>query len=156
MTDNGVVNGSSSKLCLRLHSLSNWAIIRNFSFIAKFTQMINRLLSGADIDCRARVSADVKIPHTVGIVIGETAIVEAGVTLMPHVTLGATSHASENRRHPWIKSDSYIGAGAVLVGPIVIGAGATVGANAVVTKDVNPGSTVVGIPAREHTKNVDV
>ncbi len=105
-------------------------------------------MTGSDIDLNASLSPDMLIPHTIGVVIGATAIVERGVVLMPHVVLGAKSHAAKGRRHPHICEDAVVGAGAVLLGPITIGAGARVGANAVVVKDVAPGATVIGIPAR--------
>lgn len=143
----GVKQGATSKLCVRLHLMAH-GLSGRFVGLAKILQILNRLMTGADIDCRAQLHRTVIIPHTVGIVIGETAVVEANVVLMPHVTLGANQHSALGRRHPLLKRDAYIGAGAVIVGPIMIGEGATVGANAVVTRDVPNGDTVVGIPAR--------
>lgn len=82
-----------------------------------------------------------------GVVIGETAIIEDDVTLYHGVTLGGTSW-NKGRRHPTLKSGVVIGAGAKVLGPITVGAGARVGSDAVVVKDVPEGATAVGNPAR--------
>lgn len=148
MRRHGISVGFSSKLCVGLHSFAHWCLKKKLKPIARALQLINRLLTGADIDCGAQLAEGVLIPHTVGIVIGETSILENDVVLMPHVTLGATEHSMTGRRHPRLCEGAYIGAGAVIAGPVTVGSGATVGANAVVTKDVEPGITVVGIPAR--------
>ena len=139
--------GTISKVCLGLHGLAHELAERGFSSLARGIQVINRIVTGADIDARARISRMALIPHTVGIVVGETAIVETGVILMPHVVLGASEPNAQGRRHPHVSAGALIGAGAVLLGPIVIGRGARVGANAVVLHDVPAGVTVVGIPA---------
>ncbi len=150
----GIHNGLSSRICLRLYFLSSRAARANFMTLARVFQNINRVMTGADIDCLASVDAHILIPHTVGIVIGETAVVEAGVCLMPHVTLGARRHANtQGRRHPKIMKNAYIGAGAVLVGTITVGVAAVVGANAVVLQDVDAGTTVVGVPAKKVLKS---
>jgi len=110
--------------------------------------MFNRLLTGADIDIEAEVSSTAIIPHTVGLVIGATAIVEDAVVLMPHVVLGALDSATQGRRHPHVSAGAFVGAGAKLLGPITVGRGARIGANSVVFIDVPAGATVVGIPGR--------
>ncbi|MEJ2417337.1 MAG: hypothetical protein P8Y45_10485 [Exilibacterium sp.] len=149
----GLVNGLSSKLCLTLHRYSNWLEGKKLGPLVKITQMLNRILTGADIDSRASIADGVIIPHTVGVVVGETAVVESGVVLMPHVVLGARDHAEQGaRRHPRLRRGAYIGAGAVLLGPVEVGENAKVGANAVVTRDVAAGVTVVGIPAKPYSK----
>ena len=148
MAHSGIQLGLTSRLCIKLHRLASWCVSRRLSPLARTIQILNRLLTGADIDCRATLDAGVLIPHTVGLVVGETTIIEGGVVLMPHVTLGAREHDREGRRHPWLKQGAYIGAGAVVIGPVTVGENAVVGANSVVTRDVESGSTVVGIPAK--------
>lgn len=151
----GVAIGLSSKVCLWLHRWSHRAVRHGFGLLSRILQLLNRILTGADIDPGASISASAKIPHTVGIVVGETSIIEANVVLMPHVVLGARDHLMDlGRRHPKICEGSYIGSGAVLIGNITIGKMAKVGANAVVTKDVPDGITVMGIPARPVTSSV--
>ncbi|MDP3036845.1 MAG: serine O-acetyltransferase, partial [Rhodocyclaceae bacterium] len=82
-----------------------------------------------------------------GVVIGETAEIRDGCTLYHGVTLGGTSW-SKGKRHPTLESGVVIGAGAKILGPITVGEGAKVGSNSVVVRDVPPGATAVGIPAR--------
>lgn len=110
--------------------------------------MVNRFLTGADIDIEAEVSASAIIPHTIGLVIGATAIVEDAVVLMPHVVLGALDSTAQGRRHPYVQEGAMIGTGAKLLGPITVGKEARIGANAVVLIDVPAGATVIGIPGR--------
>ncbi len=116
--------------------------------LARIVQLVNRVLTGADIDPGAQVSPQALIPHTIGIVIGQTSIVEAEAILMPHVVLGARDSSVAGRRHPLIARGACVGAGAVVLGPVCVGEGATVGANAVVLNDVPAGKTVVGAPAK--------
>jgi serine O-acetyltransferase len=87
------------------------------------------------------------IDHGMGVVIGETAELGDDCTLYHGVTLGGTTW-NKGKRHPTLGRGVVIGAGAKLLGPIVIGDGAKIGSNAVVVKDVPPGATAVGIPAR--------
>ncbi len=144
----GIESGATSRLCLKLHGWARWLDAHRLGSAGRMVQLINRIVTGADIDIAAQVSSHAVIPHTIGLVIGATSIVEQGAVLMPHVVLGATSHALEGRRHPHIGQNAVIGAGAKVLGPIIIGAGAKVGANAVVVKDVPDGVTVLGIPAK--------
>jgi serine O-acetyltransferase len=87
------------------------------------------------------------IDHGMGVVIGETSEVGDDVTLYQDVTLGGTS-LEQTKRHPTLGNGVIVGAGAQILGPITIGDGARVGSNAVVLKNVAPGATVVGIPAK--------
>jgi serine acetyltransferase/glycosyltransferase involved in cell wall biosynthesis len=144
----GIRQGKSSSLCLRFHRAARWLLGHHLRPVARVVQLMSRVLTGADIDPLAELSEGVVIPHTIGIVVGETAVVEKGAILMPHVVLGARDSAAAGRRHPHIGAGACIGAGAVVLGPIHIGAGAVVGANAVVVEDVPPGAIVVGVPAR--------
>lgn len=107
-----------------------------------------RFLTGIEIHPGARFGRRVFIDHGAGIVVGETAVVGDDCVLYQGVTLGGTS-LEHGKRHPTVEDHVVIGAGAKLLGPITIGRGARVGANSVVIRDVPPGATVIGAPARE-------
>lgn len=104
--------------------------------------------TGISISPAARIGRRVFIDHGVGVVIGETAVIEDDVTLFQGVTLGARHLSDEQKRHPHIEKRAFIGANAQILGPLVIGEDSKVGAGAVVLKDVPAGSTVVGSPAQ--------
>ena len=111
-----------------------------------------RTLTGIEIHPGAKVGDGLFIDHGVGVVIGETAEIGANVTVYQGVTLGGTGFAT-GKRHPTVQDNVTIGSGAKLLGPIAIGHGAKIGANAVVIHDVPPLSTVVGNPG--HPVRVD-
>lgn len=115
--------------------------------LAKVVYWLARTITLSDIDPHASIDPSVVIPHGAGVVIGETAVVGARTRIMPGVVVGAVEW-SEHKRHATIGSDVLIGAGAKLLGPIRVGDGAKIGANAVVLEDVAPGTTVAGVPAR--------
>ena len=125
------------------HRLWQW----HFYWLARFVSHISRFLTGIEIHPGATIGRRFFIDHGMGVVIGETAIIEDDVTLYHGVTLGGTSW-NKGRRHPTLKSGVVVGAGAKVLGPITIGAGARVGSDAVVVKDVPEGATAVGNPAR--------
>jgi serine O-acetyltransferase len=106
-----------------------------------------RTLTGVEIHPSARIGQGLFIDHGMGVVIGETAEVGDDVTMYQGVTLGGTGFA-RGKRHPTVQDNVTIGSGAKLLGPITIGHGAKVGANAVVIHDVPPHSTVVGNPGQ--------
>jgi serine O-acetyltransferase len=106
---------------------------------------VSRSLTGIEIHPAARVGDGLFIDHGMGVVIGETAEVGENVTMYQGVTLGGTGFAT-GKRHPTVEDNVTIGSGAKLLGPITIGHGAKIGANAVVIHDVPPHSTVVGNP----------
>jgi serine O-acetyltransferase len=106
---------------------------------------VSRALTGIEIHPAARVGDGLFIDHGTGVVIGETAEVGENVTMYQGVTLGGTGFAT-GKRHPTVEDNVTIGSGAKLLGPITIGHGAKIGANAVVIHDVPPKSTVVGVP----------
>jgi serine O-acetyltransferase len=114
---------------------------------ARFLSQIGRWLTGIEIHPGAQLGRRLLIDHGMGVVIGETAVVGDDVTLYQQVTLGGVS-LDPGKRHPTVEDGVVIGAGAAVLGPLTIGKGARVGSNAVVLKDVAPGATVVGIPAR--------
>ena len=125
--------------------MAHWTL-----FLARFVSEVGRWLSGIEIHPGAVVGQRLFIDHGTGVVIGETAIIGDDVTLYHGVTLGgiATGLDTGERRHPIIEDRVIIGAGAQVLGPVTVEAGARVGANAVVVKNVAAGVTVVGIPAQ--------
>jgi serine O-acetyltransferase len=114
---------------------------------ARMVAHLSRFLTGVEIHPAARLGRRLVIDHGMGVVIGETAEIGDDCTLYHQVTLGGTSLA-HGKRHPTVGNNVIIGAGAKILGAVVVGDGARVGANAVVTQQVPAGVTVVGIPAR--------
>jgi len=132
---------------LTLHIVSHSLWKRNWKWLARFVSHITRFLTGIEIHPGATIGQRVFIDHGMGIVIGETAEIGDDCTLYHGVTLGGTSWKA-GKRHPTLGRGVIIGAGAKVLGPITLEAGAKVGSNAVVVKDVPAGATAVGIPAR--------
>ena len=135
-----------------LHALLFHRITNNFwkiklFFIAKVIAYFSRILTGIEIHPAAKIKKNLFIDHGMGVVIGETSVIGNNVLIYHGVTLGGTS-LNKGKRHPTIEDDVIIGAGAKILGPVNIGKGARVGANAVVTKNVKPYTTVMGIPAK--------
>jgi len=126
---------------------SNWLWRRGFHLVGRIVSNIGRLVTGIEIHPGARIGARLFIDHGSGVVIGETAEIGDDVTLYQGVTLGGTT-LHEGKRHPTLEDGVIVGAGARVLGPITVGAGARIGANAVVLADVPKGVTMVGIPAR--------
>ena len=104
-------------------------------------------MSGIEIHPGAEIGRRLFVDHGTGVVIGETAVIGDDVTLYQGVTLGGTS-LYKGKRHPTLGDGVSVGSGAQVLGPISVGAGARIGANAVVLTDVPTGTTMVGIPAR--------
>lgn len=129
------------------HRLNHFLYNHGLRLIARLLSQIARHLTGIEIHPGAKVGRNLFIDHGLGIVIGETAEIGNNVTIYHGVTLGGTGKDS-GKRHPTVQDDVFIGAGAKILGPIVIGEGAKIGAGAVVVKSVPPRATVVGIPAR--------
>jgi serine O-acetyltransferase len=116
--------------------------------VPRFIQAAARFATGVDIHPGARIGKGLFIDHGMGTVIGETAVIGDAVTLLHQVTLGSRGDRATGKRHPTLGDGVFVGAGAKLLGPILIGAGARIGANAVVLEDIPAGATAVGIPAR--------
>jgi serine O-acetyltransferase len=129
------------------HRLTHRLWRGGFKFPARFLAWFARLVTNVDIHPGATIGRGFFIDHGAGVVIGETAEIGDLVTLYHGVTLGGVSW-SPGKRHPTIESGVLVGAGAKILGPIKVGAGARIGANSVVVEDVPPGVTAVGIPAR--------
>jgi serine O-acetyltransferase len=132
---------------LVIHRMAHWVWRRNWVVLARLVSHIGRFLTGIEIHPGAVIGRRFFIDHGTGAVIGETAEIGDDVTLYHGVTLGGTS-LDPGKRHPTIGNGVVIGSGAQVLGPITVGDGARIGANAVVLKDVAPGVTMVGIPAR--------
>ena len=122
-----------------------WGI--RLRWLARFVSHLARWLTGIEIHPGATIGRRFFIDHGMGVVIGETAEIGDDCTLYHGVTLGGTSW-NRGKRHPTLGNNVVVGAGAKILGPIVIGDGAQIGSNAVVVKAVPPGATAVGIPAR--------
>ena len=114
---------------------------------ARFLAHWARWLTGIEIHPGATIGRRVFIDHGMGVVIGETAEIQDDCTLYHGVTLGGTSW-NKGKRHPTLGKGVVIGAGAKILGPILVGDGAKIGSNAVVVRDVPEGATAVGVPAR--------
>jgi serine O-acetyltransferase len=119
-------------------------------FLARLVNHISRFLTAIDIHPGARIGKYFFVDHGVGLVIGETAEIGDNVTIYQGVTLGGTNPANGigGKRHPTICDGVILGAGCQVLGPVVVGERARVGANAVVTRDVPAGAVMTGIPAR--------
>ena len=130
-----------------VHRLSHRLWRSGFNWLARFVSHIGRGLTGIEIHPGAQIGRRFFIDHGMGVVIGETAEIGDDCTLYHGVTLGGTSW-NKGKRHPTLGKGVVVGAGAKILGPIVVGDGAKVGSNAVVVKPVPAGATAIGIPAR--------
>ena len=132
---------------LVMHRIAHSFWTHGLKWLGRFTSHMARWFTGIEIHPGATIGRRFFIDHGMGVVIGETAIICDDVTLYHGVTLGGTSW-NKGKRHPTLENGVVVGAGAKVLGPITIHAGAKVGSNAVVVKDVPAGATAVGIPAR--------
>ena len=137
---------------LLVHRLAHnlWRV--RLRWLARLISHLGRFLTGIEIHPGAQIGRRFFIDHGMGVVIGETAEVGNDCTIYHGVTLGGTSW-NKGKRHPTLGSGVVLGAGAKVLGPITVGDGARIGSNAVVVKDVPPGATAIGIPARIVEKN---
>ncbi len=131
---------------LTIHRLSHILWQWKFLLIARLLSSFARFLTGVEIHPAAVIGKRVVIDHGMGVVIGETSVIGNDVVIYHGVTLGGTS-LEQTHRHPNIGNNVIIGAGAKLLGPIMIGECARIGANSVVTSDVEAGQVVIGVPA---------
>lgn len=123
----------------------------NLKFIARLLSQIGRFLTGIEIHPGATIGEGLFIDHGMGVVIGETAEIGNDVTMYHGSTLGGTGKDT-GKRHPTVRDEAIIGAGAKILGPITIGRGAKIGANSVVLKAVPDYATAVGVPAKNILK----
>ena len=129
------------------HRFAHWLWKHKLYFIARFVSHISRFLTGIEIHPGAKIGRRLFIDHGMGVVIGETAEIGDDVLIYKGVLLGGTSLKKE-KRHPTIGDNVVLGSNAIVLGAIVIGENARVGAASVVTHDVPANATAVGVPAR--------
>ncbi len=134
-----------------LHRIAHIFYNLKLYFIARFFSEVGRWLTGIEIHPGAKVGERLVIDHGMGIVIGETAEIGNDVIIFHGVTLGGVKF-DPVKRHPTVENNVLIGAGAKILGPITLGRGSKVGANAVVTKSVPPASIVYG-PKQENSQS---
>lgn len=132
---------------LILHRLAHFLWSIKLKLIARIFSHLARILTGIEIHPGAQIGRRFFIDHGMGVVIGETAIIGDDCTLYHGVTLGGTTW-KKGKRHPTLKNNVVIGAGAKVLGPITLGNNSKVGSNAVVVTDIPNDSTAVGIPAK--------
>ena len=136
------------------HRIANFFAIAKFNLVARIISQFSRFLTGIEIHPNAKIGKNLFIDHGMGVVIGETSEIGDNVTIYHMVTLGgiAPSINSDDqrntKRHPTLMDNVVVGSGAQILGPVVVGKNAKIGANAVVTKDVDENSVMVGIPAK--------
>ncbi len=134
---------------LGLHRLAHWLFEAELFFMARLVNHISRFLTAIDIHPGAKIGRNLFIDHGF-VVIGETAEIGDNVTMYQGSTLGGTNPTNGvgGKRHPTLGDGVIVSLGAAILGPLQVGAGARIGANAVVTKDVPEGATMLGIPAK--------
>jgi serine O-acetyltransferase len=136
------------------HQIANFFSVAKMDLIARIISQFSRFLTGIEIHPKAKIGKNLFIDHGMGVVIGETSEIGDNVTIYHMVTLGGISpsiNSDEQRnlkRHPTLMDNVVVGSGAQVLGPIVVGKNAKIGANAVVTKDVPERAVMVGIPAK--------
>ena len=133
------------------HRLNHCLWNKKLYFMARLMAHFSRFMTGIEIHPGASIGRRFFIDHGMGIVIGETSEIGDDVSIYHGVTLGGTTW-NKGKRHPTIKNNVVIGAGAKLLGPITVSDGAHIGCNAVVVKDIPTGATVVGVPGHIVTK----
>jgi serine O-acetyltransferase len=132
---------------LLLHRVAHGLWNRGMKLVARTVSHQARFLTGVEIHPGAQIADGVFIDHGMGVVIGETAVVEEGCILYKGVVLGGTS-LERKVRHPHLKANVIVGSNACVLGAITIGEGARIGSGSVVIADVPEGATVVGVPGR--------
>lgn len=134
-------------------NIANWFFKKNIPFIPKLIRKLNRIIFSCDIPPNINLSTKIIYGHHgLGIVINQNAKIKSGTTILQGVTIGG---AGKNRLYngeyivaPVIGHKVFIGSHAQIIGPIIIGDNSTIGAGAIVTKDVPAGTTVAGNPAK--------
>ena len=136
------------------HRIANFFAIAKFNLVARIISQFSRFLTGIEIHPNAKIGKNLFIDHGMGVVIGETSEIGDNVSIYHMVTLGGISPSINSddqrntKRHPTLMDNVVVGSGAQILGPVVVGKNAKIGANAVVTKDVDENSVMVGIPAK--------
>ena len=136
------------------HQIANFFSLAKFDLIARIISQFSRFLTGIEIHPKAKIGKNLFIDHGMGVVIGETSEIGNNVTIYHMVTLGGISPSINSddqrntKRHPTLMDNVVVGSGAQILGPVIIGKNEKIGANAVITKDVQENSVMVGIPAK--------
>ena len=136
------------------HRLAHFFSVAKFDIIARVVSQFSRFLTGIEIHPGAKIGKNLFIDHGMGVVIGETSEIGDNVTIYHMVTLGGISPSinSNNqrniKRHPTLMDNVVVGSGAQILGPVVVGKNSKIGANAVVTKNVEENAVMIGIPAK--------
>ncbi len=136
------------------HQIAHFFSVAKFHLVARMISQLSRFLTGIEIHPKAKIGKNLFIDHGMGVVVGETSEIGDNVTIYHMVTLGGISPSidSDNqrnvKRHPTLKDNVVVGSGAQVLGPIIVGKNAKIGANAVVTKNVPENAVMVGIPAK--------
>ena len=136
------------------HKIANFFAIAKFDLIARIISQLSRFLTGIEIHPKAKIGKNLFIDHGMGVVIGETSEIGDNVTIYHMVTLGGIAPSinsdsqREIKRHPTLMDNVVVGSGAQILGPVIIGKNAKIGANAVVTKNVPNNAVMIGIPAK--------
>ena len=137
-----------------LHQIANFFHVAGFDLIARIISQTSRFFTGIEIHPGAKIGKNLFIDHGMGVVIGETSEIGNDVTIYHAVTLGGISPSVDSerqrneKRHPTIGNKVVIGSGAQIIGPVKVGDGSRIAANAVVVKDVEENTTMVGVPAK--------
>ena len=136
------------------HRLAHFFSVAKFDLIARIISQFSRFLTGIEIHPGAKIGKNLFIDHGMGVVIGETSEIGDNVTIYHMVTLGGISPSinSNNqrniKRHPTLMNNVVVGSGAQILGPVIVGKNSKIGANAVVTKNVEENAVMIGIPAK--------
>ena len=136
------------------HRIANFFQLAKFHLVARIISQLSRFLTGIEIHPGAKIGKNLFIDHGMGVVIGETSEIGNNVTIYHMATLGGIAPSINSndqrqvKRHPTLSDCVVVGSGAQILGPVMIGANAKIGANAVVTKDVPENAVMVGIPAK--------
>jgi serine O-acetyltransferase len=137
-----------------LHRIANFFHLAGFHLIARIISQTSRFFTGIEIHPGAKIGKNLFIDHGMGVVIGETSEIGNNVTIYHAVTLGGISPSIDSerqrheKRHPTIGNDVVIGSGAQIIGPVKVGHGSRIAANAVVVNEVPENTTMVGVPAK--------
>ncbi len=136
------------------HKLAHFFSVAKFDLIARIISQFSRFLTGIEIHPGAKIGKNLFIDHGMGVVIGETSEIGDNVTIYHMVTLGGISPSINSndqrniKRHPTLMDNVVVGSGAQILGPVTVGKNSKIGANAVVTKNVEENAVMIGIPAK--------
>jgi serine O-acetyltransferase len=136
------------------HKVTSFFHITGFPLLARIISQVVRFFTGIEIHPGAKIGKNLFIDHGMGVVIGETSEIGNNVTIYHAVTLGGISPSIDSerqrheKRHPTIGDNAVIGSGAQIIGPVKVGNGSRIAANAVVVNDVPENATMVGVPAK--------